>query len=701
MKKIISGLLRLVLVFALCAGLFPSVSATTEDAHTLVLSSESTADGYSHTALLDGTAVPQYDYTWHADPAADHAVVKDSPAEYYTGTKPTGADPVYIAHDIYYYPMLDQSKFRQVNYDGETEWIYMYEAPGYENYIFSTLPSLRTGFPSQMMHTAEEAYENAVLYITQPGTYVLEGTWHGQIRVDLGEDAFDDPTQKVTLVLNGVTVECTVAAGIVFASVYECDNAWEDAESYSHRVDTADAGANIVLADDTENTVSGTNIFRILKTKYKDDDATEEYPAQKKRLKVDGALYSYQSMNISGQTAGTGVLNVISGYEGMNSELHLTLNSGSVNIYSQDDGINVNEDGVSVLTVNGGNLHICAGLGAEGDGVDSNGFLVINGGTVISSANPGADSGLDSDCGSYINGGTVVSLGSTMDWAKADDTTDSTQPILNLQFADSQSAEEAIIVTDSNDTVVFAYDPEKDEVNRENNRTYSGAILSAPQLKIGESYRIYVGGDVTGTETAGVYDSTTVTEFTGASQQVWSGNQLGSFSGMGGQRPDRTDNMTPPEGMENMTPPEGFNGQRPEGMENMTPSEGMENMTPPEDMEHPGGFFGQQTVGATCGYETDFVLSQQISAFASVADYRHELESIDGHYRCSGCGTLFADAEGTQLLDESSSQSPTDEHTAEAPLLPTFALILSVVLNVLLTAAVVVLVILLCKKKAS
>ena len=46
----------------------------------------------------------------------------------------------------------------------------------------------------------------------------------------------------------------------------------------------------------------------------------------------------------------------------------------------EDDGINVNEDNVSVFTMNGGTLHIFAGLGAEGDGIDSNGYIVVNGG---------------------------------------------------------------------------------------------------------------------------------------------------------------------------------------------------------------------------------------------------------------------------------------------------------------------------------
>jgi len=624
--KTFSRALTILFVFSLLCGI-PTVAQAEENVQTLVLSSEETSSGYVHAATLDGNAVPEYDYTWHADPSTDHDTVKNSPAEYYTGTAPTGEDSVYIAHDIIYYPLLDQSKFQQVNYDGETEWVYFYEADGYQQYIFSTLPNLRTGFPSQMMHSEEEAYNNAVLHIAKAGTYKIEGNWHGQIRIDLGEDAFDDPTQKVTLILNGVTVTCTVAPGVIFANVYECDNTWEDRESYSYNVDTNDAGANVILADGTVNTVSGENVFRILRAKFKDESSTDQHPAQKKQYKTDGAFYSYMSMNITGESAGTGVLNIHSGYEGLDSELHLSINGGNVNIFSQDDGINVNEDDVSVVAVNGGSLHICAGLGAEGDGIDSNGYLVIRGGTVISAANGnGADCGLDSDRGSFVLGGTVVALGGTMDWAETDETVADAQAVLNLRFSGSQSADEAIIITDIAGNVVFAYDPDKDEVLGSNGKTYSGAILSCEGLKVGQGYHIYVGGNVTGAEVSGVYAPASVTGFDGATQQCYSGNSVGGIGDFnpGQQRPQ--------------------GGQFPEGMQ------------PPMgdfDPSQMGGQFGDQFGGqfgaqtdATCTYDRVFTLNKTASAFSSVSDIRHDIATANGDScaLCSGTAAPEADA---------------------------------------------------------
>ena len=524
----------LAILTALCMVLgFVVPVRAAENTHTIVLSSTQNSDGsYSHTAVYNGTAVKEYDYTWHADPSTVHSDVKNSPAEYYTGTAP-GNDAVYIAHDIYYYPELPTSGFTRQNYDGEQEWCYYYTASGYTSYIFSTLPG-RSSLPTSMMHSAEEAYQNAVLHITQPGDYIIQGDWHGQIWVDLAnycDDPFTDPTAKVNLILNGVTVNCTVAAGLVFYNVYECDNTWEDQSSWSYKVDTSEAGAVVTLADGTVNSVTGTNIFRILKTQYKSGSTS----VQKKRLKIDGAFYSYQSMNIQGGTKGTGVLNITAGYEGLDSELHLTVNGGNVNIFSQDDGINVNEDGVSAVTVNGGNLHILAGLGSEGDGIDSNGFIAVNGGTVITMANPGADSGMDSDKGTYVFGGNVVALGATMDWATNDSSVSYDQAVMNLQFSSSKSAGDAIIITDSNGKGVFAYDPDKDEINGSKVRTYSGAIIASDNLKIGASYKVYIGGEVTGTETMGIYDMTTVTAVSSTYQQSYSSTgSSGSRPGSGG-----------------------------------------------------------------------------------------------------------------------------------------------------------------------
>jgi hypothetical protein len=192
------------------------------------------------------------------------------------------------------------------------------------------------------------------------------------------------------------------------------------------------------------------------------------------------------SMNVYGP----GTLDLNADNEGVDTELHLTIWGGDINIRSGNDGINTNEDGVSVTAIRGGNLRIIAGLGAEGDGIDSNGYLVIYGGTVVSSAHPASDAGLDSDLGSFIHGGTVIALGSAMDWAESD----SGQVTMNLQFARQQSAGSKILIVREDGSVVFEYDPSQDEVLKENLRTAQGMIISCSDFRVGDAYEVFLDG---------------------------------------------------------------------------------------------------------------------------------------------------------------------------------------------------------------
>ena len=444
------------------------------------------------------------------------------------------------------------------------------------------------------MHTAEEAAEHLVVNITAPGNYRVSGTLDkGQIRIDLGQDAYEDPNAVVNLILDGADITCTVAPAILFRNVYECDGNWS-VETAKADVDTSAAGANLILADNSVNTVSGSYVAKI----YKDKEG------EKKQVKQDGAVYSYMSMNVYGP----GSLDIRAENEGLDSELHLTIYSGKIAIRSDNDGINTNEDGVSVTTIWGGQLHIMAGLGAEGDGIDSNGYLVIHGGTVVSAANPAADAGLDSDLGSFIHGGTVIALGSTMDWAESD----SEQVTMNLQFASRQSSDSSILVAREDGTVIFAYDPATDEVLGENARSYQGAVISCPHFLVGDSYAIFVGSKITGTENIGIYDVTVPTSFTGGLQMAYTGTDVMTHPGFmgdfgGGQRPeggfdipeDRQPGQmpTPPEG--DFTVPEG-DFTMPEGQEgNWTFPEGdwsfPEGQMPGGPMpggQMPGGNFG-------------------------------------------------------------------------------------------------------------
>ncbi len=488
-------------------------------------------------------------------------------------------DAVFTSHDIIYYE--DKINYESGNPYGEGE--------------------------TWERHSADEAAAHTVVNITAPGAYRVSGKLSlGQIRIDLGEDAYEDENAVVELILSDADITCTVAPAVIFMNVYECDGAWS-VDTAKETVDTSAAGANLIL--EGENAVTGSHVAKIFKDKE----------GEKKLWKQDGAIYSYMSMNVYGP----GKLDLTADNEGLDTELHLTINGGDIAIRSDNDGINTNEDGVSVTTINAGNIHIIAGLGAEGDGVDSNGYLVINGGAVVASANPGADAGMDSDLGSFINGGFVIAMGSTMDWAESD----SEQVTMNLQFAANQSAEAAVVVTRTDGTVIFAYDPSADEVLAENKRVYSGAVISCGNFHVGEAYHVYIDGEVTGEDIGGVYDPTTVTAYENGTQMSYTG----------------TDVMQGPGGMGGMEPPEGFEGQRPEMQEgqmpeNLEPGKMPEGMEPPKDfdpgkipqdmekgampegMERPDdgrGFMGQQ--GEPAGDpDTAFYMQDKVNFFSGL-----------------------------------------------------------------------------------
>lgn len=407
-------------------------------------------------------------------------------------------------------------------------------------------------------HAAEEAAAHTVVNITKPGTYRVTGKLSaGQIRVDLGEDAYDDETAVVELILDNADITCTVAPAILFLNVYECDGNWSK-DTAKPEVDTANAGANLIL--EGENTVHGSYVARIYKDKK----------GEKKLWKQDGAIYSYMSMNVSGR----GSLELNAENEGMDTELHLTINSGDITVRSGNDGINTNEDGVSVTTINGGRLHILAGLGAEGDGIDSNGFLVINGGNVFSAAHPASDAGLDSDLGSYIHGGTVIALGSTMDWAESD----SEQVTMNLQFAYNRKPSDAIRITGEDGSEVFFYDPAADAAVGEHARQYMGAVISCADFQQGQSYLVYTGGQ----------------------QMMYTGTDVRRGpGGFGGGRPDNA-------------PAEGLDGKMPEGRK---PGEKRE---PPEgfDDRKDGDRFGSQPGEGN----TIFYMQDKVNCFSGLTE---------------------------------------------------------------------------------
>ena len=340
-------------------------------------------------------------------------------------------------------------------------------------------------------HSKEDCNKEKLVKISEPGTYIVSGSLKGQLSVELSSKT--ESTQIVTLVLNSIDIKCTVAPGLIFYKAYEIDSIEYEDSGTAITYETANnlnfnnAGAKIIIADDSTNTVTGSHVAKCFKYTLNDDGSITM--TTEKRAKYDGAFYSKVSMYIKGETKGNGKLNIIADNEGLDTEKHLLIESGYINIASQDDGINTNEENGSVTLIKGGTVTINAGLGSEGDGIDSNGYLIINGGTVITAAKPASDSGMDADLGVVINGGIVVGTGSTMDGASSS----STQPTMNLKFSSQISKNSKLVIKNSSGNTILTFSPSSSGfVENTDIRTYQGAIISHPSFKLNEVYYLYL-----------------------------------------------------------------------------------------------------------------------------------------------------------------------------------------------------------------
>jgi len=423
--------------------------------------------------------------------------------------------------------------------------------------------------------------QNRVIVIADEGTYRFSGTIaDAQIAVRAGKE------DKVRLILDGVNITCRTSPAIAAASAFDSRTPGE-------------YGVTIELADGSENVVTGSH------TKVPDDDEiTIEY---------DGAIGSAVSLGIEG----SGSLTVDADNEGIEvSSGHLTINGGVLHIAACDDPLNVSEDGFGVLTVNDGYVYSAVKPleGGEGDGIDSNGYIVFNGGTVINLAHPSSmDGGIDSDMGSTINGGVIVGAGNMYDPIEAD----SKQLFMMLEFG--EKTDNLVVVTDENDQPIFAYDFPHD---------YMYIAFSTPELKEG-TYRVYLGGKIEGTQTDGLY--TSITSYTpgmrmqhgeGTAEMRGFGDFPGGPGGPGGPgvRPDFKDGF--PEGMPDFKggAPEDmpdFKGGAPEDMPEFPEGgfpEGMPDF--PKD-GFPGG--GPRSLESSADIATsDFVLSKDSTGFTNV-----------------------------------------------------------------------------------
>lgn len=310
-----------------------------------------------------------------------------------------------------------------------------------------------------------------IININAAGTYEFSGTLSdGQISINANNISGD-----VRIILNNANITCENAPAIfVYSKSVENEECKVTIEPKSGTINNIAGGK---IKQSVEGWEDQDDILYYIDKGYDDDKQYYE------RYKYDGAI----SSDISLVFEGNGTLNVYSSNkEGIESKMNITINEGTYNIRSLDDGINACTEKKSIITINGGTVIVnILDEADEGDGIDSNGYLYINGGTVYAFAHPGSDNGLDSDLGTYINGGTVLSTGSMYEEFKTSNNT----PIVQVNLSKEVSENESIVIVDENNNVVFAFKTDRKIATF----AYSSSDLSD------KTYSIYTGTSIEGT----------------------------------------------------------------------------------------------------------------------------------------------------------------------------------------------------------
>ncbi len=158
------------------------------------------------------------------------------------------------------------------------------------------------------------------------------------------------------------------------------------------------------------------------------------------------------------------------------------------------------------IQINGGNIYV----NAAGDGIDSNGSIVINGGVVtIDGPTMNGNSAFDHDGLFAVNGGTVIAAGSA-------------GMMENPSSSSEQNVVSAYISAEAGSKITVKESGGKETMSYTLKKTAGNITFSSDKIESGKTYSIYVNGELSDTFTVN-----------GALTTV--GTASGGFGGMGGR----------------------------------------------------------------------------------------------------------------------------------------------------------------------
>lgn len=175
-----------------------------------------------------------------------------------------------------------------------------------------------------------------------------------------------------------------------------------------------------------------------------------------------------------------GDIEILSSYEGLEGG-YVEVEGGNIFIVSTDDGLNAASDDYFLkehIIVSGGKIVI----NASGDGIDSNGNILIDGGEItIFGPTSGGNSGLDSDKGILIKGG-VLFVTSTLDMVETP-SNNSSSYIVSYASQTPIASGSSFMVTNQLGDVLYAIDLLKN---------CQSIIISIDQFELNGRYCLYI-----------------------------------------------------------------------------------------------------------------------------------------------------------------------------------------------------------------
>ena len=399
-------------------------------------------------------------------------------------------------------------------------------------------------YPSYYIELTE-SYE-----ITAPGTYYLSGSIEdGGISVRLVDNGV------ARLVLENVSIKNSTGPAI---ACYSGDDLVIESVGTNYLED----GANYIGFDDdvkgaiytkTDLTLTGDGSLNI-KANYQDgivgkDDVkisggTYNIVASDDGIRGKDSVYIVDGkINIEAKGDGIksnnetelskgfilisgGEVNIAKSYEGLEAR-KVIIDDGRVSINANDDGINTagNTDGTStktnnpfdfnennIITINGGSVYV----NAAGDGLDSNGYIYVNGGSLVVDGPTNSGNGaLDAGAGIIMNGGTAVAVGAS----GMAENFGSSSAVYNVSifFTSTLAKDTKVEIKNSSGETIISHTSAK---------TFSHMAVGSSDFRNGETYTIYINGDK--------YESFTISDIVTI---VGNGGNMGPGSTPGGNMP--------------------------------------------------------------------------------------------------------------------------------------------------------------------